>query len=110
MSVFVDRLVEQQHAAIEAARPRFRAGMRETVKARDPRLVKMWARDYAVRPGLPWAFNNDVPYSWTQFETDSYAEAVEAVKGYLFCGAPYVTLHYYSVNGRTETVETWRAQ
>ena len=88
---------------------RFLAVVSRDVRDRNPHLIPLWDRDYAVKPALGWQMANDAPYSYSQYETDSYAQAVDAAKGLLFCGAEYVTVRWYSFDRKTETFETWRA-
>ncbi len=108
MNAMVDLIVEAQHAAIDA-RPRFLAVYSVVERERNPRLIPMFDRAYCVEPAIGWCMANGAPYAWTHFETDHFADAEAAVKSYLFCGAEYVTLRWYSDDRRIETVETWRA-
>lgn len=100
MNAMVDLLVERQHDAI--ARPRFRV-------ARTGTYMRPW-RSMVTHKGyevIAWHWeNNDERYR-AAFHAADYAEALDAVNGYLFTGAAFVHVAWHEDNRRV--VETWEA-
>jgi hypothetical protein len=108
MNSYVDQLVDEQHAAIDAPR-HFTATKTTQLRERSANLMDMYTRVYCVEPAFGWAMANDAPYSYIRFETDDYTEAIQCALSYLFCGSAWATVRSYSTNRRSEKFETWRA-
>lgn len=102
MSVFVDQLIERQHAAIAAyARPRMVARLRNHLiglcpasPGRSPFTVMATGWD-TRGVELPRGWNQPRPDYGCRYVTEDRDQALAAATGYLFTGADYVLVEWH---------------